>query len=314
MTVIHTFRMKALFLFSFAFFARDLFAGDATIGEHITLWTRAAGLHSDGRDPGRIKPMDFDLTKHNMKVVKLADFQYGGRFEYKAVKLLDVIESYHPKVETDRILLHFKNGMIIPMPTTNGYADLKKNAAWIAVSWRLIKLEGHKSELWQNRFDDIGRIDERFRDPAPVTFGYNKLVMKSGWHPYVSDEVFTPFRHADTLIGIEFVSGQAYDRQYVSDKNTEGRKGWQVYFERCQYCHALNKTGPTHGWDFLDPVPIYELKTPENLLYRVKYSFHNAMAMGMQMPRQESVDLQEVTDLWNWLKSFEKVKINAYKP
>jgi hypothetical protein len=38
------------------------------------------------------------------------------------------------------------------------------------------------------------------------------------------------------------------------------------------------------------------------------------MAMGMQMPRQESVDLQEVTDLWNWLKSFEKVKINAYKP
>jgi hypothetical protein len=314
MTVIHTLRMKALVLFFFVIFARDSFAGDSTIGEHITLWTRAAGLHSDGRDPGRIKPMDFDLTKHNMKVVKLADFQYGGRFEYKAVKLLDVIESYHPKGETDRVLLHFKNGMIIPMPTSNGYADLKKNAAWIAISWRPIELDGHKAELWQNRFDDIGRIDERFRDPSPVTFGYNKLVMKSGWHPFVSDEVFTPFRHADTLIGIEFVNGPAYDRQYVLDKNVEGRKGWQVYFERCQYCHALNKTGPTHGWDFLDPVPIYELKTPENLLYRVKYSFHNAMTMGMQMPRQESVDLQEVTDLWNWLKSFEKAKINAYKP
>ena len=87
-----------------------------------------------------------------------------------------------------------------------------------------------------------------------------------------------------------------------------------MYFDRCQYCHALNKTGPTHGWDFLDPVPIYKLKTAQNLYYRVKYTFHNAMMMGMQMPSQESVDLKEVTDLRNWLKGFEKRKVQAYKP
>jgi hypothetical protein len=314
MRVTQTFNSKAAVLFVGVMFALDCFAADVSIGEHITLWTRAPGLHSDGRDPGRIKAMDFDLKKHGMSVVTLSDFQYEGRFQYKAVKLLDVIESYPVRKNTDRVLLHFKNGMIIPMPISNGFGDLKKNSPWIAISWRPLKTSGSKIEPWRNGFEDIGRINERFRDPAPITFGFNKLVMKSGWHPYVSDKVFTPFRHADTLVGIEFVNGSAYDRQFLADNNVEGKKGWQVYFERCQYCHALDKTGPTHGWDFLVPVPIYELKTAENLFYRVKYTFHNAVTMGMQMPRQESVDLQEVTDLWNWLKSFEKAKINAYRP
>jgi len=315
MQLIRCFNASAICLFALTFFAADCFAAkDQSVGEHIRLWTRSPGLHSEGRDPDRLKLMNFDLKKHDMKVVTLTDFQYSGRFQYKAVKLLDVIESYPIQTKSDRVLLHFKNGMIIPMPITSGFTELKKLNAWIAVSWRPEKKTGSKEDPWITVFDDIGRIDERFRDPAPVTFGFNKLVMKHGRHPYVSDEGFTPFRHADTLVGIEFVDGAAYDRQFVADDNLAGKKGWKVFAERCQYCHAIKKTGATHGWDFLDPVPIYKLKTAENLLYRVKYTFHNAMMMGMQMPKQESVDLQEVTDLWNWLRGFEKVNIRPYKP
>jgi len=278
-------------------------------GTIVTLWTRAPGHHSDGREPNGLEKRVINLATHAKQKKVLTDLQYEGTFSFKAISLVSIVEAYPQSAGIDRILLHFKNGMITPLPLEPSRSTLKKVNGWIATSWKPLK-----TEKWSTTFDDIGRIDERFRDPSPITFGFNKFVVKNKWHPFVTDPAFSPFRHAETLTGIEFVNGAAYDRQFVSTDDFAGADGWNVFASRCQYCHGPDRTGATHGWGFLTPVPIYQLRTAENLYYRVKYSYHDAMLRGMQMPNQDSIKMKETVDLRNWLKGFAKKKINAYRP
>lgn len=288
--------------------AEDVFA-DTPPGTYVDLWTRKAGSYVDGRDPGRLKHKRLALSRQTQRNVKRYDQQYQETREYRGVALLAVIEAYEPAPELDLVLLHFKNGMVIPVPLEDDFATLKQMNAFVAVAWR----EDAK-KAWTAEFPEIGRLDEKFRDPVPVQFAANKLVLASGWHPWVRGKDFTPFMHADTLIGIEFAQRGAYEQQFVTSGDPTASPGYLVFHDRCQFCHGLRHVGASYGWDFLDPVPVYDLKQPNHLYYKVRYSYHDALQRGLRMPTQTTVTEDEMRDLWRWLRQTGNGKQPAYRP
>ena len=46
---------------------------------------------------------------------KRVDIQYHGAFTYRGIEIRAMLDSYHPPESVDLALLHFANGMQIPM-------------------------------------------------------------------------------------------------------------------------------------------------------------------------------------------------------
>ncbi len=276
----------------------------------IELWIRAAGFYEEGREVGREKIQKFSFDGNTLSVRKQFDLQFGSVNEFMGIELTKVVKSYVPYSGYDLALLHFSNGMLIPIPIEEDLVTLKGLDLFVAKSWRK-----NAKQKWNDSFPSVGRPNEKWRDPVPVEFSGNKMVVKDGKYPLVHDKEFTPFRHADTLTGIEFVRGDAYYRQFTerSDKDLSD-PGLAVFRERCQYCHGVRKVGANFGWDFVEPVPIYDLKRANHLYNKVKYSYHDALERGLRMPRQTSVTEKEMEQLWNWIKKLGQGKSWPYAP
>jgi len=274
----------------------------------VELWVRGAGFYEDGREIPREHLQKFRFKGSELAVRKSFDSQFVKSAEFRGIELATLIKSYKPYSANDLALLHFANGMIIPLPIEDDLVTVKRMDIFLAEAWRT-------KDKWSTVFPDVARKHEMWRDPVPIKFSGNKLVLKDGWHPYVKDKEFTPFRHADSLTGIEFVKANAYYRQFTerADKDISD-PGLTVFRERCQYCHGVRKVGANFGWDFVDPVPIYDLKRANHLYNKVKYSYHDAIERGLKMPRQTSVTEQEMEALWKWIQRLGSGKSWPYAP
>ncbi len=274
------------------------------------LWVRGAGFYEDGHEIAREKVQKFSFKGSTVTERKMFDAQWQKSAEFRGIDLVNVIKQYQAYSGADLALLHFANGMIIPVPVEDDLVTFKQLDIFVAQAWR-----ANGKAKWSEKFPDVARKNELWRDPVPVTFEGNKVVRKEGKYPLVRDKEFTPFRHADTLVGVEFVKESAYYRQFTerADKDLSD-PGLAVFRECCQYCHGVRKVGANFGWDFVDPVPIYDLKRANHLYNKVKYSYHDALERGLRMPRQTSVTEKEMEVLWQWIKRLGNGKSWPYAP
>lgn len=264
-------------------------------GARIEVWTRAPGDFAKYGDIDHLAVLYVDLAKLPATIRKQEDVHYRRVVELRGVDLRTLIEQNH-REGTDRALLHFANGVRIPIEVNAGADALPLFLA------SAINVDG----AWTNRFPEAPRELELYVDSRPIKFGANKVsVVAKG-------DDFTPWRHADTLIGIEYVKGDAYDRQFAMAK---GEQGMKIFLESCQFCHAVEGIGGHLGWDFVRPLPVYEYReTPKSLYYHVNFRSEEAAASGLLMPVPRKLTMDEAKVLWTWLRDLEKTPRPAYAP
>jgi len=283
--------------------APRIYASASSIG----LWTRHSGSYSDDQNPTKSKTQAFEFARGKLVQRRMLDVQYGHTANYRGRPLVDVIKSYQPAVHDDLALLHFANGMIVPVPLNA--ADIGRLDAFVAVEVCA------KKDACSSDFPEVAKEDAYSvtGDPRPITFTWNKIVVPTLWHPEVPEarqHIFTPWHHVDTLTGIEFVNSTAYYRQF----DLAEAEGLSVFRQRCQYCHSVRYVGARYGWDFVTPLPIFEKRPPEQLLNHVKYPKTMAKRMGLMMPNQSDVTETEMKAIWRWMKKAAGRPLLGYKP
>jgi hypothetical protein len=280
----------------------------AFAASNIEIWTRGSGQHGDDADVKRGNPRAIEQSGLTKSRLKLNDSQYKKSFTYDAIKVKDIVSGYQPSdPSADAIILHFKNGMAVPVRTDSSIFD----KLYVAFAICETEKQGKGKAKCTREFPDLSKDDPLFaQDPRPVKFTNNKLVSLSTAHPYVKPgSNFSPWHHVDTLVGIEFIRESAYFDQF----DPGGPEGREVFKNRCAYCHSVRHVGGRFGWDFVDPVAVYQLKTPENLFNHVKYPKAHALNDGLLMPHQKDINEREAKALWEWMKQLATKPLKAYK-
>lgn len=278
-------------------------------GREIEVWARGAGQHA-GRSDGPRKELGV-LSLDNPtspEEVRLADVQLGRTLELEGIWLDGVLERFAKKAgKVDRVLLHFMNGMIIPLRLPG---DGESTGVFIARAWR-------NGETLETTFPEVPRIEGMVPEPQPITFAGNKVVVEDGAHPSQPSSAvatFSPWRYTDSLAGIELADGRAYDRQFeVPNASPELQRGASTFLARCQFCHGVREVGATYGWDFVVPNPIFAYKDADALLTHVKLP-QSRDKDGKTMPGQKDAEPAEILELWAWTKALSESKPVPYHP
>ncbi len=281
----------------------------AASGPSLDVWTRTAGPAA-GADK-RTNARAIDLSKLPLVEVRRADVQYGRAFEYRGVPLQVVLDQYAPPAALDLALLHFGNGMQIPLPFRDA-AVVKSLDLLVAVAMR-----PSPEASWRTSFPALSRPRAGFADVRPIKFGAIKLVSADDGHPAVAPEargMLAPWKHTDSLTGIELVSSQAYYAQLNVSNEPVVQRGQKLFTQSCQFCHGARQVGAAFGWDFVEPTPIYDYRGRRNLFHHVKYKPINASERGLQMPAMSHMSEQDAADLWQWLRAVATRPMPAYAP
>ena len=194
--------------------------------------------------------------------------------------------------------------MIIPVPNTEVWRGKIRLATAYCATKKKCSNDFPKIEKYQEQ--------EIYRDPRPIAFEGNKIVVGEKSLPELQgvSSTFSPWLHATSLIGVEFVNIEPYFKQFDFGESA----GLEVFRHRCQYCHGVRGVGASLGWDYVDPLPVYTLRTAETLLNHVKNKKMQALERGLLMPNQKDVSQQEAKALWQWMKAAATNKIRNYKP
>lgn len=274
----------------------------------IVMWSRQKGSHSDGVEPGRVKPRSVFLDGEELKKKQTNDFQYDRMMRYEGISLVSLLKQYKAKSHDDTAILHFANGMAVKVPLSS--TELKRLDAFVAVA---VCPERGKCE---RDFPEVAKEDAYGvrDDPRPIVFSWNKFVVPTGWHPDLvhqgKDLKFSPWRHVDTLLGIEFVNLAAYQRQFDLGEID----GQRVFEQRCAFCHGVRKVGASFGWDVVTPLPLAEKRSPETLYNHVRYPKVLAAKMGLMMPAQTDIEKAEIDQVWAFMKKATSRPLRPYRP
>jgi hypothetical protein len=266
----------------------------------IEVWARAGGpMQGDQAPRGRSQRVDLD--KLALAEGKRVDAQYGGPRLVRGIALASVIQGFAPDASLDLAILHFANGMAVPLPFRDA-AAMKRLDAFIA---RGMEAQAG-GPVRAGFFPDIRRKGKT-EDPRPIVFSGNKVVVAELWHPAVAaaaQPAFSPWRHTDSLTDIELVSAAAYYRQFEVGGGDFVQRGQAVFQQSCQFCHGVRKVGAKYGWDFVEPTPIYSFHRPaKNLFLHVAYKPLDAAERGLMMPAMSFMSQDDAGLLWRWLKA-----------
>lgn len=268
-------------------------------GEGVEVWTRADGNYSLGSKPSGLGRKTVILAKMKQRERTMADSQVGGERTYRGVSLAYLLRRSGHRTG-DQLLLHFFNGMVIPVPR----AELKALDLFVATA---VKNDEGK---WSKRFPSVKKSDEVAVDPRPVVFQANKVVSPSPGLPGLLDPSgagFSPWKYVDTLVAIEVVDQVAWEAQFVAPKPEKQevaelvRRGREVYLHACQHCHGVRDVGATYGWDFMVPLPMHSLKKPRDLYDHVTMAPFDKVESGLMMPEQK-LTKRDVAAVWAWNK------------
>ena len=277
----------------------------------IEIWIRGAGPVQGDQAP-RARTQKVDLDSLRLVDGKRFDAQYGAERGMKGIALAAVIDSFAPDPSLDLAILHFANGMAIPVPFRD-LAVMKRLDPFIARG-----METHAGgPVKAGFFPDIRRKGAT-EDPRPIVFSGNKIVVPVLWHPAVApaaQPTFSPWRHADTLTDIELVAARPYYRQFDVGGSQFATLGVGVFQQACQFCHGVHKVGAKFGWDFVEPTPIWSLhKPPKNLFLHVRYKPLDAAERGLMMPAMSFMSEDDAALLWRWLQAVATRPMPAYTP
>src|SRR3954471_4687157 len=182
----------------------------AAVSSNVEIWIRGGGpLQADKAPRGRSQSLNLDSLP--LVDSQRFDAQYGAGHAFRGIALANVIGSFAPDPSLDLAILHFANGMAVPVPFRDVSA-MKRLDPFIARG-----METHpKGPVRAAFFPDIRRKGAT-EDPRPIVFSGNKVVVAVLWHPAVaadSQPAFSPWRHTDTLTSIELVASRPYYSQF----------------------------------------------------------------------------------------------------
>ncbi|MFK7827766.1 MAG: cytochrome c [Oligoflexales bacterium] len=295
----------ACVIFFYSCFSLPSFAKEKYFIEY---WDRPQANYTDVVNPIGVSKKKLSIKEDDLSIATIHDIQYNKKLKFKGVYLNILISRLPLKTYHDLILLHFENGMIIPY-FYQAHQITKAVKPLIAFSY-------FANKNWQHKFPKVERFDPRYNDPLPIIFSKNKLVVKTEWypmHPMGGKSGFSPWKHMDTLTGLELVNAKAYFKQFTpGDSKLMG--GFKVFISRCQYCHGIKNIGSRYGWDFAGPIPIHKKRTIDTLKNHIKNKKENIFKLGIRMPHQKDITRDEVSKLWAWMKHMtEREKLPSYQ-
>ena len=284
-------------------------APPAAASSSIDIWIRGGGpLQGDSAPRARSQSVSLDALP--LVDSQRFDAQYGASHAFRGIPLANVITSFAPDPALDVAILHFANGMAVPLPFRDA-AAMKRLDPFIARG-----METHaKGPVRAAFFTEIRRKGST-EDPRPIVFSGNKLVVAVLWHPAVAaaaQPAFSPWRHTDTLTSIELVASRPYYGQFDVGGGAWAERGLALFKESCQFCHGVRKVGARFGWDFVEPTPIYSYRKPtRNLFLHVAYKPLDAAERGLMMPAMRFMSEDDAALLWQWLKAVATKPMPAY--
>jgi mono/diheme cytochrome c family protein len=285
-------------------------------GATIEVWVRKPLAGSAGqpaaKGAGRDRLQVVSLDSLPLVEAKQVDVQYHGAFVFKGIGVDMLIARYAPPPDVDLALLHFANGMQVPLAFRDAEV-VKRLSPFLARGMQL----GPGSPMRIARFPNVSRPRSGFVDVRPIAFTGNKLVIADPAHPDVplaAREALSPWAQTDTLTGIEFVSRAAYYAQFDVDSDPAAKAGHKLFTESCTFCHGVRGTGAAFGWDFVEPTPIYDYRKARNLFHHIRYKPLDASARGIQMPALSYMSEEEARSIWVWLKAVATHPLAPYAP
>jgi mono/diheme cytochrome c family protein len=279
-------------------------------GRFIEVWVRGA-RSSEQDSPRHLKSRRFDLDRVAKTEVDLYDAQYDRVARYRGLALRALLDDVRPEANVDLAILHFANGMAVPIPFRDRAAMVRLDP-FIAREYR-----PNATSPRSTAFPSISKAGSD-EDPRPITFSGNKVIVRDRWHPDVTPTtapLFSPWTKVDTLIDVELVVGASYYAQFdVGDEPTV-RKGFALYRANCQFCHGARSVGARFGWDFVDAPTIYDASQSAAALYHsVAYRPRNATVLGLLMPALASLTEEDAGSLQDWLRAIATRPMPPYAP
>lgn len=287
-----------------------LATGSASAANPIAVWIRTPGSYDQsGTSPAKTNPQTLDLDKLPQQQGQRQDAQYGSSAFYRGVALRDVIKAYAPPSGVDLALLHFRNGMIVPVPFRDN--RIMNRLDLLIATGRGTSAQGP----FVADFPPINKQIEGYADIRQVTFTGNKIVAADRYHPDVgepSKESFSPWTTTDSLTGIEFVEDSACYRQFVPDASV--RPGFDVFRGSCQFCHGVRKVGTRYGWDYAQPLELHTYRSsPQSLYMHIRYRVEYK-ATWQQMPALKHISEEDAGHMWRWMRATSSAPIGRYTP
>jgi len=284
----------------------------AADGSTIEIWVRAPGAAVAGDQPTGIRREVVKLDSLPQVEAKRVDIQYHGAFNYRGIEIRTLLDRYRPPEGVDLALLHFANGMQIPLALRGD--DLARPSSSAPFLARAMQMHPG-APMRVGRFPRVSRPRSGFVDIRPISFAGNKMVVSDDAHPEIpaaAQAVLTPWQQVDSLIGIELVARAAYYAQF--DVDSAAKAGLKLFTQSCQFCHGVRKVGAAFGWDFVEPMPIYDYRGERNLFHHIKYKPLDASARGLQMPALSYMTEDDARNIWLWLKAVGTKPLRPYGP
>ena len=275
-------------------------AASAPAPSEIELWVRGPGKLVGDEAP-RQRSQRVNLDHVHLVTTGRFDVQYGRATTYRGIGLWSLLARFAPEAPLDLAILHFANGMAVPLPFRDA-AAMKRLAPFVARGMAAAPNQPMQIGV----FPSIPKKDAR-ADARPITFSGNKIIVADKWHPAIADKVqttFSPWSHTDTLVSVEFAEAAPYYRQFDVDTDAKVQRGFALFRQSCQFCHGARKIGAKFGWDFVEPVPIFSYRKPQmNLFYHVAYKPIDAAERGLMMPAMRFMTEDDAGALWQWLRA-----------
>ena len=275
----------------------------------VESWVRPAG------DAAALEAATLPRTKLDLRSLALTegrrfDAQYDKYLWFEGIPVVNLLARLKPPAPVDLALLHFANGMTVPLPFRDPQV-MGQLDPFIALGMR-----PSSAGAYDPAFPPLTRKAREFADVPVTRFSGNKMVVARRWHPAVGEQAqpeFSPWAFVDTLVAIEFVEARPYYRQF--DVDSETRPGLAVFQQSCQFCHGARKVGAKFGWDFVEPAPLYSHRKGEaRLYYHVRFRRYDAVERGQNMPALKFMTRTDAGNLWQWLKAIGTKPMVAYAP
>lgn len=278
---------------------------------HLTVWKRPSSAQPTGAvsERGQVSLGRFALDER-----EALDVQYGQVERFRGFPLRALFLASPPPPGTDLALLHFANGMVVPVAPGDAPA-LKRLDLFVALERWTPAAPGEPAH-WSRDFPPVYKPVAPGRDRRPITFAGNKLTTASLGHPVAARSGavgFSPWLHVDSLTGVEYVEAAAYARQFATREGDDSR-GLRVFEQTCQFCHGVAKVGASFGWDFAGPVPLTEYRGRRALALHVQYREGDAPERGLMMPALPELDDAAVGALWDWMDHITREGPKPYTP
>lgn len=263
----------------------------------IKMWTSRDG----GRKQDNVRE-NVDIGGLYFDGLLAYDIQYERTLQFRGLKLRDLVSQYKPlPSDIDFILLHSKQGMIIPVSIKTLREDTE---VFIALA-----VYDESKKNWGTNFPTSVYPQPGQKNQIALSFANNKMVVGKNWRH--TDFAITPWRFFDSLEGIEFISTIDYYKALLPAGERTAGVGRSVYMRRCQYCHGVGDFGAKYAPNFAQLLPDDQKKAVEMIMLKVlppdtKNPSEAQQSSPGKMPKQKDFTKSEASDLARWISAWKR--------